>query len=399
MEYVPEREDDPFVLAEPPDAVDETRLTIMLVNKRWNAVAQIRVRCEIRMGWRPRSEDFTAQDHLVKKGLQSLVRVSQSAPHLLKNTRTMVILLGPEHVEDYRVGAQVCHLLSYTTLHHFSTNLDFEVPWLLFLSMRSAHTLTHLDSFFNPLIVPDSMIQSLNSFPNLVFLRMADHELYDIARITPHPQSLVSLPRLSLPKLREMHVVARSYINNVHPNGHIPFHVGATADLPSLTRLYVYQEDAPDDIWELFPRFLRAFGRTLEVFHFTDVFIPSDLEDLAERAPNLTELGVFVTDKGDYHGDVIECIQHPRLQHLAVTGRGHFTDTLRLLDKAKLPALVDVRFAGVVWDPNCTPDWLAKEMEDIEMAGLLTLRGILCVDEDGKPFGNLKSLLPQQSLA
>ncbi|EIN09853.1 hypothetical protein PUNSTDRAFT_133626 [Punctularia strigosozonata HHB-11173 SS5] len=391
------RDGDPFVLASPTSVqvADKTRRSIML------ALAMARITPEIRTGWKTSSSDFPMP--YFTGSFNGPVRVSEHSPHLIKKTRTIVALLGwnSGSPEECRAGVQLCHLLSHLALKHFSTDLSFSVPWLSFLGMRSSQSLTHLDIHIPPTFISDTTIRQLNCFEYLVFLRMVDVGDLESDETAPSPENLKDLPRLSLPNLVEMQLVVKNFVSEGHPDGPIPFRIGEMADLPSLTRLRLHEDYTGDDTLQ---NLLKAHGEKLEVLHYTSGAIPTvyDFMSFSQLAPNLTEFGCHVSAYAEVINGHAPLIQHPRIQHLSISGLGWFTETLRLIDRKTLPSLLNIRLSNVVWadirerDEFGTDRMQRKVLEEIEIAARLAMQGILVLDRVGKPFGDLESVVERR---
>ncbi|EIN09852.1 hypothetical protein PUNSTDRAFT_133625 [Punctularia strigosozonata HHB-11173 SS5] len=398
--YVLRNSADPFLLQERAEStLKTTRLSLTRVNKQWNAIAIPYLLEEIRIGCKLSPETkHLGYAHTAR--LENLIRTSELCPSLLKRTRTMVMLLGCRTVADQcHAGVQICHLLSRVSLRHFSTDLSCEAPWLSFLVSGSAQSLTHLDIHISARAISCTTIPSLNALTNLTFLRVTEdnnRNSYAASLEHPYPESLSSLAQLCLPRLEELQLIITKSPEDVHPDGHIPLHIGLAANLPSLRRLHLSEEQWFEEGMLL--RFLNAFGAKLEALHIQNAFMPDELERIHELAPHLTEIGCYVPFSYEIDVEFGErCIQHPRVQHLCFSGDAWFSETIRLIDRAKLPSLIDVRLVDVAWararDPSVCKDrsfgW--KLMEDMQAASELSVKGIPCFDMNGKVFGGLVS--------
>ncbi|EIN09862.1 hypothetical protein PUNSTDRAFT_133634 [Punctularia strigosozonata HHB-11173 SS5] len=246
-----------------------------------------------------------------------------------------------------------------------------------------------------------STIHSLNAFANLVFLRITDDDFYKSYEDPPFPDSLYTLPRLSLPRLEDMRIVCTAInSDDIHPDGYLPFFVGAKAELPALRRLHLYEACISDYSDGIMGQFLEAHGRGLRELHLTTFFM-EELDRIHELAPNLTTL--VCNHSPHEFADVYQGgLEHPLIEYLSFSGLCDFTETIQHIDPAKLPKLREVRYMDARWDIDYTShrenhvNEAGKILEDIEMALSLAEKGIPCSDANGKPFGGLLSMARQR---
>lgn len=355
------------------------------------AVAQPLPFREIRFGSKKApGTDPVLTSHL--ESLKSLVAVSKSKPVLLKETRTMVLFQSQSSLDAAgQTTALLCHLLSGIALRHFSINLLFGSTWMPYLSLGSAKTLTHLDICIHAVIVLPSFIEGLNSLWNLTFLRILDEleiSYHDFNK--PYPSSLTSLPQLSLPRLQEMQLIVRPMaFDRSHPDGHIPFYLGATASLPAIRSLLLYESHSRREVLR---SFLLAFGKSLQRLSVT-LRSMDELKNIHEYAPGLIELWCY----GDSTvSGFLLSMEHPLIERLLCSGLDGLSasDAMRCIDPGNFPRLRHIRMVEFSWDSvldstSFTEIGRNQMLQLLNTAVVLAALGIPYLDRDGKPFGNL----------
>ncbi|EIN12785.1 hypothetical protein PUNSTDRAFT_131025 [Punctularia strigosozonata HHB-11173 SS5] len=369
-----------------------TRWSLCLINRKWHAIAKPYLYRDIRIRhcyWLP-----------LPARLSSLLTASDRNPKLLVGTHTLDVRDLPSagiHLSK-TAAVRLCHLLSQVTLKHFATNFyPGYVPWLSLLAHTSARTLTYLDIQFNPRRVPIDSVETINSFVNLVYLRITDRLDDDTPAEPRSPASLDELPALALPKLEVLDIISGLHWKPIHPGGAISFSLASRAHLPSLRKLRLHGDPnrSRTDIRSI----IGQHGPRLQELFVHAPYSDDDLDDILLIAPELTELTCIVPE-GNYmrpHAskDAI-VLQHPKLQRLTVTGgrKGLLAETYQCMDTGKFLELQYIKLDGISWDSeDIEVARSGKETcsieEDLDVAIKLAAEGIPLLDQRGKPFGGL----------